>query len=129
MIVENRKKLIPVTDTIKLCGRLGLSLRGHRDDSIYHPVVGCYSAGGIGNFVELLNYRVWRVGWYQLGDHLIKHKNNASYISKSTQNDLTKCSNKEHMSLVLRYVDKKNNIREGSIYPLWWRKNCQVQIF
>ena len=100
MIVENRKKLIPVIDTIKLCGRLGLSLRGHRDDSIYHPDVGCYSAGGIGNFVELLNYRVWR----------------ASYISRSTQNDLTKCSNKEQMSLVLRYVDKKNNIREGSIH-------------
>ena len=64
------------------------------------------------------------------------------YISKSTQNDLTKCcgdniisgvkqrkyfsilaeapdcSNKEQMSLVLRYVDKKNNIRENSIYPL-----------
>ena len=117
MIVENRKKLIPVIDTIKLCGRLGLSLRGHRDDSIYHPDVGCYSAGGIGNFVELLNYRVWR-GDTNLGDHLVKHKNNASYISKSTQNDLTKCSNKEQMSLVLRYVDKKNNIREGSIYPL-----------
>ena len=120
---------------------LGLSLRGHRDDSIYHPDVGCYSAGGIGNFVELLNYRVWR-GDTNLGDHLIKHKNNASYISKSTQNDLTKCcgdniisgvkqrkyfsilaeaadcSNKEQMPLVLRYVDKKNNIREGSIYPL-----------
>ena len=71
----------------------------------------------LSNFFELLNYRVWR-GDTNLGDHLIKHKNNASYISKSTQNDLTKCSNKEQMSLVLRYVDKKNNIREGSIYPL-----------
>ena len=142
-IVENRKKLIPIIDTIKLCGRLGLSLRGHRDDSIYHPDVGCYSAGGVGNFVELLNYRV-RGGDTNLGDHLRKHKNNASYISKSTQNDLIKCcgdfitdsiisevkqskyfsiladeaadcSNKEQMSLVLRYVDEKNNIREDFV--------------
>ena len=29
-IVENRKRLVPIVDTIKLCGRLGLPLRGHR---------------------------------------------------------------------------------------------------
>ena len=57
-ISENRKKLIPVVEIIILCGRLGLPLRGHRDDSKYHPEVGEYSEGGVGNFIELLNYRV-----------------------------------------------------------------------
>ena len=41
-ISENKKKLIPIIDTIKLCGRLGLAFRGHRNDSKYHPDVGSY---------------------------------------------------------------------------------------
>ena len=42
-IAENRKKLAPIADTVKLCGRLGISFRGHRDDSRYHHEVGEYS--------------------------------------------------------------------------------------
>ena len=42
-IKANRAKLAPIVDTIKLCGRLGLPLWGHRDDSAYHPEVGSYS--------------------------------------------------------------------------------------
>ena len=57
-VSENRKKLIPIVDTIITCARLGLSFRGHRDDSQYHPEVGSYSQGGVGNFIELLNMRV-----------------------------------------------------------------------
>ena len=39
-ISENRKKLIPIVDTIILCGPLGLPLRGHTDDSKFDPEVG-----------------------------------------------------------------------------------------
>ena len=142
-IAENRKKLIPIIDTIKLCGRLCLPLRGHRDDSKYHPDVGSYSEGGIGNFVELLNFRV-RAGDTVLEEHLKNCPKNASYISKNTQNTLIKCcgqvisekivhdikqnkffsiiadeaadsSNKEQMSLVLRFVDQNMDIREDFI--------------
>ena len=35
-------------------GRLGLPFHGHRDDSKYHPKVGEYSTGGVGNFVQFL---------------------------------------------------------------------------
>ena len=35
-----------------------MALRGHRDDSQYHPDVGESSTGSVGNFIELLNYRV-----------------------------------------------------------------------
>ena len=57
-IQENRKKLVPIIDTIKICGCLGMYLKGHRDDSQYHPCVGSYTVGGVDNFIELLNYRV-----------------------------------------------------------------------
>ena len=42
-IEDNRKKLAPIVDTVIVCGRLGLPLRGHRDDAKYHPEVGNYS--------------------------------------------------------------------------------------
>ena len=142
-ISENRKKLIPIVDTIITCARLGLSFRGHRDDSQYHPEVGSYSRGGVGNFIELLNMRV-RGGDVVLEDHLKKCPKNASYISKTTQNEIINCcgqvitetiidevkqsrffsiiadeaadcSNKEQMSLVLRFVDSNFNIREDFI--------------
>ena len=88
-IAENRKKLESIIDTIKLCGRQGFPLRGHRDDSKYHPEVGLYSAVATGNFVELLNFRV-RSGDKVLEEHMKNCPKNASYISKTTQNELIK---------------------------------------
>jgi hypothetical protein len=38
-VFENRKKLVSVVDTVILSGQLNLPLRGHRDDSKYHPEV------------------------------------------------------------------------------------------
>ena len=142
-IADNRKKLEPIIDTIVLCGRLGLAYRGHRDDKQYHAEVGEYSKGGVGNFVELLNYRI-RGGDVVLQEHLTKCNKNSSYISKTSQNHLIKCcgqiitdeiifevkknkffsiiadeardcSNKEQMSLVLRFVDSNCDIREDFI--------------
>ena len=51
-IEENRRILNPIIDSVTFCGRLGLSLRA------YHPEVGNYSTGGVGNFVESPNFRV-----------------------------------------------------------------------
>ena len=121
-----------------------MPLRGHRDDSQYHPKVGTYSQGGVGNFVELLNFRVW-AGDTVLEEHLKSCPRNISYISKNTQNELIKscgqvitekivgqikrnkffsiiadeaadCSiNKEQMSLVLCFVDDNQNIRNDFV--------------
>ncbi len=57
-IEENRKKFSSIVDSVVFCGRLGLPLRGHRDVAKYHPEVGSYSTGGVGNFIESLNFRV-----------------------------------------------------------------------
>ena len=140
---KNRKVLVPIVDTVIFCGRRGITFRGHRDDFKYHPEVGEYSTGQVGNFVKLLNYRV-RSGDKLLEEHLRGCPKNASYISKTTQNELISCcggfisekiisevkrnkfftiicdeasdsSNKEQMSMVLRFVDDNFNIREDFI--------------
>ncbi|XP_065664828.1 52 kDa repressor of the inhibitor of the protein kinase-like [Hydra vulgaris] len=61
--------------------------------------------------MEILNYRV-RGGDTELENHLKNHKKNASYLSKTMQNEIIFCcdeaidvSNKSQISLVLRYVD------------------------
>ena len=53
-----KKVLAPKIDTIITLARLCLPSRGHCDDSKYHPKVGEYSTGGVGNFVEFLEFRV-----------------------------------------------------------------------
>ncbi|XP_028417575.1 zinc finger MYM-type protein 1-like [Dendronephthya gigantea] len=142
-IEDNRKKLAPIVDSVIFCGRLGLPLRGHRDDSKYHPDVGSYSTERVGNFIESLNFRV-RAGDRVLEDHLKNCGKNKTYISKTSQNKIIKCvgqviseqiiqdikaskfysiiadeaadsSHKEQMSLVLRFVDINMNIREEFI--------------
>ena len=79
-VVENRKMLVSIVDAIKLCGCQGIALRGHRDDSKYHPEVGSFSQD---NFIKLLNFRV-RAGGKVLEEHLKNVPKNASYISKTT---------------------------------------------
>ena len=67
-VSENRKILRSIVDTIIFLGRQALALRGHRDDSQFHPDVGKYSTGSVGNFIELLHYRA-RGGDKDLGKH------------------------------------------------------------
>ena len=51
---ENCKVLVSIICTIITSGRLSLPFRAHHDDSKYHPKVGEYSTGGVGNFVDFL---------------------------------------------------------------------------
>ena len=71
-------------ESAELCGRQGFALRGHRDDfKTYAPFVNC------GNLRALVNFRI------DSGDTALKHMEtyarNASYISKSAQNELLEC--------------------------------------
>ncbi|XP_057316227.1 52 kDa repressor of the inhibitor of the protein kinase-like [Hydractinia symbiolongicarpus] len=138
-ISENKAKLEPIIDTILLCGRLNIPLRGHRDDSSYHPEVGSYSSGGVGNFIEILNYRARANPVFK--ETLDNSAKNATYISKTAQNELINCigevitekivleikgskffsilgdecmdsSCKEQFSLCIRFVDQNCDVRE-----------------
>ena len=87
---ENRAVLFSLIDSVILCGHLGLPLRGHRDDSFYHPEAGDYAVtSGVGNFIEVVNFAIRR-GDSTLKHHYKNHKKNVSYLSKTTQNELIK---------------------------------------
>ena len=135
-IKKNREKLNVILDTIVLCGQHDFPLRGHRDDSKYYEKQG----HNPGNFQALLDYRR-RGGDKILEEYFQNCPKNATYRSKTVQNELTECtgdfivdkiveeintsglfsvladevadvSNKEQMALVLGYVDRTGNIME-----------------
>ena len=120
------------------CGQHDIALRGHRDDSKYYD-----STSNVGNFQGLLNFRV-ECGDVILEEHFQTCPKNATYLSKTVQNELIEIcgdylrkqiirevkvakffsiladevadvSNKEQMPLVLRFVDTTGHIREEFI--------------
>ena len=89
-VLNNRTIILAVTDAIKLCGRLGIALRGHRDASKYHPEIGhAPTSAGVGNFVHIINYAI-RIGNKVLENHLKTCSKRETYISETTQNGLLK---------------------------------------
>ena len=133
-VSQNREKLESIVKTVILCGRQNIPLRGHRDDSSHYDSKDC------GNFQALLNVRV-DSGDTVMEEHFKKAPQNATFRSKTTQNEIseccsevireliiadvraskvfsisageaTDCSTKEQMPLVLRYVDRNWEIQE-----------------
>ena len=129
-IASNRKKLASIIKTIVLCGHQNIALRGHRDNATDLEEDNLHNHG---NFWALLKFRV-DSGDTVLQEHLTTSPRNATYTSPKVQNQLiniisnqiqqkilekvktaqwftviadevTDFSNKELMSLVLRYVD------------------------
>ena len=140
---QARKILTPIVDTYVTASRMGIALRGHQDDSKYHPEPGGFSLNSTGNAVEMLNFRV-RGGDKDLKNHMENAPRNATYMSKTIQNELIKCSgdvildkiipdvkkaiyysiiadeahdksNKELMSVCLRYFDSEFKIKESFV--------------
>ena len=88
---RNNRILLSIIDLLKTAGQMGIPLRGHRDESQYHPEVGePASHAGVGNFVELLNFAVCQ-GNKDLEDYLKNCSSRETYISKTTQNNLLNC--------------------------------------
>ena len=87
LMEQNRNILKSVLACIEFCGRRGIALRGHRDDDTHVEL-----NTNMGNFYnkELINFRV-DAGDKVLQDHLKHCSKNASYISKTTQNELLYC--------------------------------------
>ena len=135
-IQRNRAKLLPILKTVIFCARQNIAFRGHRDDSKYLDD----RSNNSGNFQALLEFRV-DSGDKILEDHFKSAPKNASYRSKTIQNDMIEscgkyirqivskeiqashwfsviadeasdCSQTEQLSLVLRFIDQNNMIRE-----------------
>ena len=138
IIASNRQKLASIVETILLCGRQNIPLRGHRDslnDFEHDP------SAQHGNFWALLHFRV-AAGDTVLKEHLLSGsvvKRNATYTFYRIQNEIldilgniitqkiltnikmasyytiiadevTDCSNKEQLAIVLRYVNAGDNV-------------------
>ena len=86
-VLRNRSYLLSIADTVLMCARQNLALRGHRNE------VGCVSVNGAepeendGNFRALLRYRI-RGGDNQLASFVKNAKQNATYHSAEIQNNL-----------------------------------------
>ena len=133
-IAKNRSIIKHIADAVHLCGTQNIALRGHRDD---HTKT---SSGNKGTFLAILDYSV-RSGNEILRNHFEECPRNATYTSKTIQNQLIEvigdyirnqileevkkakyysvlcdevsdASNKEQVSIVLRFVDGTNSIRE-----------------
>jgi len=133
-IAKNRTVIKHIASAIHLCGKQCIALRGHRDDRTSDP---CCKQG---NFLAILNYSI-QCGNTALAAHFNEASKNAIYTSKTIQNqiidiigdnirdrilgeikeakyysvlcdEVTDVSNKEQVSMVLRFVDSKNSIRE-----------------
>lgn len=135
---KNMRILETIVDTVLFCGRQNIALRGHRDDSS-HSLDPSFNTG---NFKALLQYRV-NGGDRELGYHLENASKNATYISKTTQNEIIKIigetilqgivsdcvsnggyyslsadevrdvGNDEQLAVTIRFVDQASDIREA----------------
>ena len=135
-VESNRNKLKIITKVVLFCARQNIPLRGHRDDSRHYDI----KSNNPGNFQELLRL-LCETGNVELDDYLRYAPRNATYRSKTVQNELiflcadqvltaivqevrdarefsmladeaSDVSNKEQLSLVLRFVDQASYIRE-----------------
>lgn len=80
---KNVATLNSIIKCLEFCGRQGIPIRGHRDDSTSCSL-------NKRNFNALLDMRI-DAGDEILKRHLLEGFKNASYISKTTQNDLLEC--------------------------------------
>ena len=140
MIDKNREALVKTNyevvkslfECVLFCGRQGLAFLGHRDAATHEN-------SSKGNFLELVKFRSQTDPI--LANHLKNAPKNATYTSKTIQNELiqvvgdslrddiiseikeskyysiladevTDLSNQEQLSFVIRFVDKCNLIRE-----------------
>ncbi|XP_050064205.1 zinc finger MYM-type protein 1-like [Aphis gossypii] len=85
-IEENRLFIQPIIETILLCGRQGLALRGHKD---YGPIQfgTLFPSENDGNFRPLLRYRI-NGGDQKFLQRLQNCPRNATYTSSGIQNQI-----------------------------------------
>ena len=82
--------IAPIVDTVKLCGRQNILMRGPRDSWKNQPELGESGLTNTENFIELLNYLI-RGGDKALENHLRWVQQNTKYNSSEIQNHLILC--------------------------------------
>ena len=100
-IAKNRTFLTSVLKCIEFCGRQGIALRGHRDDA-------CLDSTNQGNFKALIDFRV-EAGDGDLEHHLETCKKNATYISKTSQNELLLCMKEYLQGEIIKEIKRQKH--------------------
>jgi hypothetical protein len=103
-VTENRERLKPIIETLILCGKQNIPLKGHRNDGELlnsNPQI----LKNDGNFREILKYRVQSRDMI-LKKHLESSSSSATYISKETQNKLLHFIGDEFKSLIVDQIKK-----------------------
>lgn len=88
--------------SINLCGRQNIALRCHRDDG---NVLDRELSTNDGNFRALIRFRVV-AGDKLLEEHLKNAASKATYVSKTTQNELIECCKLEIQHKIISRVKK-----------------------
>lgn len=100
--LENRNRLKPIVQTLILCAKQNIPLRGHRDDGALDFDTSNVKTND-GNFRNLLRYRI-QGGDVILKKHLESANSNATYISKTTQNELIECCGEVVTDFILEEI-------------------------
>lgn len=85
---DNRKIILPVIKSVILCGRQGISIRGHRD---YGPLELKEPTENDGNFRAILRFYINATGISGDNSHILARENckkNGQYISWKIQNQI-----------------------------------------
>ena len=91
LIQKNRNVLKSILKFIEFCGRRGIALRGHcYDETQIDTAEKDSHHTNTGNFKELIRFRI-DSGDSILEEHLRNCPKNATYVSKTTQNELLLC--------------------------------------
>lgn len=104
-INENRERIRPIIETLILCGRQNIALRGAVDDGPLLNDTSNSLVANPGNFRELLKFKI-NSGDQNLKNHLDTTSSRATYISKTTQNELLNCIGEEIQLQIIKDVNK-----------------------
>lgn len=102
-IIENRERIKPIIESVIFLGRQNIPFRGHRDDGRILDV-GDNPSKNDGNFRQLLRFRV-NSGDEILRQHLKLASARATYISKSTQNEIISTCGEFVLKEIIKKVD------------------------
>lgn len=103
-VQENREKLLPIIDTIKLCGRQEIVLRGTSDSGEMN-LAEEVTAVNEENLRAILRLRA-NSGDDILKNHLEKSDKNAKYISSGIQNELIAICGKIIQETIVKEVNR-----------------------
>jgi len=118
-INENRVRIRPIIETLILCGRQNIALRGAIDDGPLLNDTSNSLVANPGNFRELLKFKI-NSGDQNLKNHLDTTSSRATYISKTTQNELLNCIGEEIQLQIIK------NVNEAKFYAVIFDETTDI---